>query len=289
MHKASHKTLIKQFLILLGALFVGMLITAVVDSILSMAIDYNNPKTKFLVSFPVQNLFAFILPACIGMRFFSHNPVKSMRLRHGIRWIDAVVVLLVAACSVPIINWTAWWNSSLHLPESMSVVEEVLRAMEDEALAQTDIAVKGNSLGWMLMMVLGVGVITGIGEEFFFRGGLLACFANNKVNIHWAVLFVAITFSAIHFQFFGFIPRMLIGIWLGYLWYWSGSLWVPILAHAVNNGSVVVVNYLGEQGMISLQQFDSIGVENPAILVGSVVVTVAIICVYGKMFRRQVS
>ncbi len=59
----------------------------------------------------------------------------------------------------------------------------------------------------------------------------------------------AILFSALHMQFYGFFPRMLLGAFFGYLLLWSGSLWLPIIAHFVNNCVAVIFYYLKFNGI----------------------------------------
>ena len=73
-----------------------------------------------------------------------------------------------------------------------------------------------------------------------------------KITIHIAIWITAFIFSAVHMQFYGFVPRMLLGALFGYMFVWTGSLWVPVLMHFVNNGIAVVVNYLiDNQGLAS--------------------------------------
>jgi membrane protease YdiL (CAAX protease family) len=100
-------------------------------------------------------------------------------------------------------------------------------------------------------------VIPAIGEEFFFRGGIQNIISDKK-NIHVAVWVSAFVFSAIHMQFYGFIPRMLLGGMYGYLLFWSGSLWLPVIAHFVNNGMAVLVYYLRYNGS-SMPDPDTLG------------------------------
>ena len=86
--------------------------------------------------------------------------------------------------------------------------------------------------------------MAGLSEEIFFRGFIQRLFIENKLNHHLAIWFTAILFSAIHLQFFGFVPRVLLGAVLGYLYFYSGNLWLSIIAHTVNNGFAVVMAYI---------------------------------------------
>ena len=133
-----------------------------------------------------------------------------------------------------------------------------------------------------LMLVLGC--LTGFGEEIFFRGMLTRIFLDKPMNKHLAIWLGAIVFSFMHFQFFGFVPRVLMGALFGYMLVWSGSLWVPIIAHAINNSVVVLSTYALERGYLS-QSLDVYGTTQcmPWLAIVSVAATVALIK-YRKFF-----
>ncbi len=221
-----------------------------------------------------QNVLGFILTAILCARFFS-----KQRLWHALRydkapsWFALIMAIVIYFTSIPLMNFLVDWNSRLILPDSMKGLEQVMRRLEDAAQAMTTGLLQGNSFMQMTGMVLVVGVLTAIGEETIFRGSLLGLSLDRPMNRHVAIIVTAIVFSAFHFQFFGFFPRMLLGVWLGYLMLWTRSIWVPIVAHAFNNGMVVVMTWLEEQGAVNLDSFNTLGVSNPLVLGGSIVLT----------------
>jgi membrane protease YdiL (CAAX protease family) len=99
-----------------------------------------------------------------------------------------------------------------------------------------------------------------------FRGLLQRLIREWLGNVHVAVFISAFLFSALHMQFFGFLPRMMLGIMFGYLFVWTGSLWVPVFAHFVNNGSAVVVSYLGQRGVPG-GNYEEFGATNNTLLI----------------------
>jgi len=103
-----------------------------------------------------------------------------------------------------------------------------------------------------------IAILPAIGEELLFRGVLQRIFANWTKNIHLGVWIAAILFSAMHMQFYGFLPRMMLGVLFGYLFVWSGSLLLPILCHFINNGSAVIYAYVAGVDQF-LEQEDSLG------------------------------
>ena len=91
--------------------------------------------------------------------------------------------------------------------------------------------------------ILVIAVVPAVGEELLFRGYLQKKLSNLLINTDIAILITAFLFSVIHLDFHAIIPRFVLGILLGYLFYWSGSIWLPILAHFVNNAQAVIFSY----------------------------------------------
>ena len=133
-------------------------------------------------------------------------------------------------------------NEQLSLPDSLYAIEQWMRATEDAAKAVTDSFLTGNTILGLLGCVLLLGVLTGLSEEMLFRGALQGTLIESR-NVHFSIWLTAFVFSVLHFQFFGFVPRMLLGAIFGYLLVWTGSLWVPVIAHALNNSVVVISSY----------------------------------------------
>ena len=279
-----------RILLPVALMFVGLFITSVII-ILLVQILGSGSKTLFTVSAVIQNVVAFILPAVACAFLIAKRPWHSLRLDVAPSWLAIAVVLVVYFVSIPFLNFFTDWNAHMTLPESLSDWEASMRSSEDQAQAITRTLLQGNSLPAMLGMVLVVGVLTGMGEEFFFRGSLLGICLDKPLNKHIAVLVVAIVFSAFHLQFYGFVPRLLLGLWLGYLLVWTQSLWVPIIAHALNNSMVVIANYLGERHVIDLAGFENFGVpshgEFPVLAVTSFIATAFVIFFFLKIKALQ--
>jgi membrane protease YdiL (CAAX protease family) len=91
-----------------------------------------------------------------------------------------------------------------------------------------------------------------LGEEIFFRGVLQSLFERYLGNSHAAIWIAAAIFSFIHFQFYGFFPRLLLGAFFGYLYVWFRTIWVPIVAHFFNNGWTLTMHYMYQQKQIDI-------------------------------------
>jgi membrane protease YdiL (CAAX protease family) len=123
-----------------------------------------------------------------------------------------------------------------------------------------------------------IALIPAIGEELVFRGLLQPRVQRLTHNVHAAVWITGFIFSAIHFQFYGLIPRMLLGVLLGYLYVWSGNLWYPIVGHFTNNGFTLLMIFLYKKNTIDIDIEATSAVPISTALY-SLLVTVALIMV----------
>lgn len=188
-----------------------------------------------------QTVLLFILPALVvafvATRKTHERPFQWLHMDKGMPWqvaAYAVVAILVAA---PGINLLASWNEMITLPAAWSGMEEWMKKMEESSAELTEAFLRANGIGTLLVNIGLMAVLPAFSEELFFRGML------QRSRRAWCIWLVAALFSAIHLQFYGFIPRMLLGAWFGYMLVWTGSLWVPMLMHFVNNLAAVLTYY----------------------------------------------
>lgn len=231
-------------MMLFGLMLSMLFISALFSNIISNLFHFDS-RTATLTGAIFQNIFAFIIPAVITAYFSGVKISTALSIRRAPTLRTICGIILVMVCSVPAFETIVAWNENLHLPESMHGLEEQLRAMEQTAADATAGILDAGSFGAMLAGVAIIGILTGIGEEFFFRAGLQKTLcAHNWVRPCVAIWTAAVIFSAMHFQFFGFVPRLLMGVFFGYLLFWTDSIWNCIIAHALNNSVVVVSAWL---------------------------------------------
>lgn len=246
-------------------------------------------RGTLLVNASLQSVFLFLTPALGCAWLTSEYPWRYLEVEKtsGWMWIGLVVIVLISIS--PWMNLIIEWNASLSLPESMSGVEAWFREMEDNAARITARLLAECSFWGMLAGVLVVGVTAGICEEFFFRGGIQRAMVAGKVNKHLAVWITAALFSAFHFQFFGFVPRMLLGALFGYLYLYSGSLWTAVTAHALNNSYVVVMAWLESAGYVKNDFLDTSAhaSEGAWMLAASTVMTLLCAWAFLLLYRKS--
>jgi membrane protease YdiL (CAAX protease family) len=217
--------------------------------------DYANPSLLiFLRGMLVIQFFAlYIIPVFLFARFCDRKPTQYLGLTSAkpIYFILGIIVLLVA---LPFVDWTGIFNHEL-IPET-TTIGKWMKASEESAAKQIAFMLKRNTVQDLLLNLILVAVFAGIGEELFFRGVLQRLFIKLFKN-PWAGIFVtAFIFSAIHLQFYGFIPRFILGVLLGLLYWYSGSLWPAIIAHFAYDAFAVIMIWfnpaLAEQDSVTV-------------------------------------
>lgn len=219
--------------ILLGTFFFFLCIFSLASSLIMPHIDDAVIATRLLTFF--QSLFLFIVPALVTAVLSTRLPASFLAIDNRPRLVPTLLVTATLIAAIPAMNMIIEWNADMHLPDSMKAIEDIMRQMEDAAAQATTTIMGSDTIGSLIVTLLIVGVMAGLSEELFFRGALQRTFSSTRMNRHVAVWLTAIIFSAIHFQFFGFVPRLLLGAFFGYILIWGNNLWYCVIAHAANN------------------------------------------------------
>ncbi len=192
----------------------------------------------------IQDFSLLIIPSItilILMRPDPSGKIPGLEVPH-LKEIGLVIVLTF--CIFPVTSFTGQINSAMHLPDWLSGVEQWMTDKEDQADHVIDLLVESNTFPVMMVNLLTIALMPAIAEELIFRGVFQKIFANLFRSDHFAVWFTAFLFSAVHLQFFGFIPRFILGLVFGYLFLWGGTIWLPVISHFVNNAFPVILSYL---------------------------------------------
>ena len=259
------------------------------DGDLGVNLDDTNMIALLKIGQVIGVIILFILPAVLFSVFWTNQRIHYI----GLTTKPALSTLLIAATgmllAMPMINWLADLNQHMQLPESMKGIETWMQDSEDKAAKLTDAFTRGTSFSSLIANLFVIAFMAALSEEIFFRGilqkVLIECFKNKHVGV-WIG---AILFSAFHMQFFGFVPRMLMGAYLGYMFLWSGSLWPGMIAHFVNNGVAVFLVWLANRGSIAVDA-DKIGIEQNQwiyILTSGIMIAVSLVMVYRIEQRRK--
>lgn len=212
------------------------------------------PETRnaLLVLQGVTAFCIFILTPIIYIKFIDSSLSRKVLFQgNGLStgFFLFVLTVILALIEMPLIGWLGEWNQGWVFPE---VFENWAKAQEEKMKDLTLFLTQFRTFGQFLLGFVVIAIIPGIGEELLFRGLLQNKLKQVFGNVHIAIWTAAIIFSAIHFQFYGFAPRMLLGAIFGYLYHWSGNLSYAMLAHFVNNGFTILLMYLYQQQKLEM-------------------------------------
>ena len=203
----------------------------------------------------LSGVFFILLPALFFIYVVKY-PLGSLLRPFGIQ--QALYVVLIGICSLIVLSVVVEWNLSIEIPES--AFQKWAEAKEAELKVLTEYIIDFKTTSQFLVALLVVGVFAAVGEELLFRGLLQNLLAKVSGNVHVGIWVAAVIFSAIHLQFYGFFPRVLLGALFGYLYLWSGNLSIAMLAHFFHNGISLVFAYVTAQKLggleISPEQMD---------------------------------
>ncbi|MDL2224258.1 CPBP family intramembrane metalloprotease [Bacteroidales bacterium OttesenSCG-928-M06] len=207
-----------------------------------------------------QGVIAFIFPSIICAWLFSDNYKSYLKADVSINIPTVGLTILSIIIFIPFINWTQIINQQLVLPEWLEGLEKWMQAQEETNAEILKKMLYSKTIWTLLFNILIVCILTGIGEEFIFRGILQNIFGRAIKNPHIVIWLVAIIFSAIHLQFYGFIPRMLLGAYFGYLLLYTRNIWMPVIAHITHNLINVIGFYIYQDSPHMESELDTLGV-----------------------------
>ncbi|MEM8888446.1 MAG: CPBP family intramembrane glutamic endopeptidase [Bacteroidota bacterium] len=182
-------------------------------------------------------LVALVMAALLG------RPKEVLKLDNNPGPLELMIPALILILIIPLIQLTYIPADSFQLPDFMKDMEESMRLREEQSQKVLMKLFSDPSIGTLLLNILVFAVVPAFFEEFLFRGIIQQQIARN-LSPHWAILISAAIFSFIHFQFYGFFGRMILGMVLGYFLYYSGSLWPSILAHFAYNAFSIFLTWL---------------------------------------------
>jgi membrane protease YdiL (CAAX protease family) len=214
--------------------------------------DMNSRGYLYMMQF-INTSGTFFLPAllfsyCATKNWFSYNEANKIFSSTLI-----VYVLIISLFILPIIACLGYLNEQILLPESMQKLEMWMQKMEETNKILIQTLTANSTISVLFLNIILMALFPAIFEEFLFRGTLQQFFSKWFTNKHLAIIITAFIFSAIHFQFYGFIPRFVLGIYLGYLFVWSRSLWLPIIAHFMHNTLSLIFDYGAQRRNIDIE------------------------------------
>lgn len=199
----------------------------------------------------VQVFFSFIIPAHLFAKQQSGSGIAEYLKLNTTSWKHFAIGFVFIFAISPLVSFTSSLNELISFPDFLSSVETFFRNQQTQAERFSNLFLRDNTGKDLLINLFVVGFLAAISEELFFRGVLQKILIERIKNIHLAIFACALLFSALHQEFYALIPRVMLGMLLGYAYVYSNSLWVPICIHFVNNATAVILDSLYKQGFTS--------------------------------------
>lgn len=275
---------LERFFILILLLIAGLCFGTAISVVFTKFLKCNTLDLLRLSQISSQ-IFTFTLPPILYAIFVKKDPLKSLGFNKvSIKWILIGLVLIFAI--TPLNSVFAEWNANIKLPESMREIELLMQEMQAAATSIIEQFVNVDSISGLILNLFMIAGLAALGEELLFRSVIQNSLINICKNAHIGIILASMIFSFIHFEFYGFVPRFVLGLILGYMYYYSRSIWVPMAMHFVNNGTIVFIYFLNHKGITNID-VDTFGKTNLTILILSIIVVIALFWTAIKQFKKE--
>lgn len=268
-------TKFERLFILLALIIIGLILGTVIG-LAYVFITKSNPQDLNSLRFMQisSQLFTFVFPPIAYAFLVKEKPVNALGLKNSrILWFLIGTAMIFAI--MPLNSILAEWNAGLTLPESLSALEQMMKDMQESASAMIEKFVSVDTIGGLMLNLFMIAGLAALGEELLFRSIIQTSLIKICKNAHVGILIASAIFSFIHLEFYGFVPRLILGMLLGYMFYFSGSIWIPMLMHFLNNGTVVLIYFLNNKGITNID-VDTFGQTSIPVLIVSIVVMIAL-------------
>ncbi|GAB5526773.1 MAG: type II CAAX endopeptidase family protein [Roseivirga sp.] len=244
--------------------------------------------TQLLISQAFYTLVFTFLTPWFYLKSIAKKSIKDLYQEYKTPFLPAILTVLATIAFMFVNVYLVEWNAGIDLPDSLAGIEKILKSMEESLAETTEKFTTFNSFGGFLLGFIVIAVLPGIGEEIMFRGVLQNTLHKYSGNKHIAIWVTGFIFAAIHLQFYGVVPRMMLGVLFGYLYVWSGNLWLPIISHITNNGLAVILTYAAQLEATDINIDDTESMPGWMSAVG-LVVCLAILFVIRNYYLRPKS
>lgn len=205
----------------------------------AMAKPENINKARLMQTF--GTLAMMCLPALIFAKIVDGKPLTYLGLKGKVNWLQIGLVAAIALKGLALSGGLGELTKLIPIPHTW---ELKFKAMEDNYAEQVMIIGNMKTFADYIISLIMIAILPAFFEELLFRGALQNLFINWIKSPVVAILITSIIFSLVHFSYYGFLPRMMLGLLLGYLFYYSKNIWLNILMHFINNGIAITAMYM---------------------------------------------
>ena len=230
----------------------------------------------------LNQVVGFMMPAVVYAILVKEKPFNFLGFNKMPAW--SLLGIVAMFTIIPFLGTVTDWNDSIVFPESMRAIEEQMRATQQKSEEIIEMFISQGSLFSSLLIIAALAAVS---EELLFRSVIQRWLMKLFKNVHVAIIVTAIVFSAFHMDFFGFFPRLFLGVMLGYMFWMTGSIFPSMLMHFVNNATIVMLHYLNTRGFIDIDVDHFCSTDNVLVIILSLIMTVAIFIICNRFSKRQ--
>ena len=264
-------------------LIFGILFSSVLGVFVAMINEGEIFSFKNLRIIQVLNqVVGFMMPAVVYAILVKEKPFNFLGFNKMPAW--SLLGIVAMFTIIPFLGTVTDWNDSIVFPESMRAIEEQMRATQQKSEEIIEMFISQGSLFSSLLIIAALAAVS---EELLFRSVIQRWLMKLFKNVHVAIIVTAIVFSAFHMDFFGFFPRLFLGVMLGYMFWMTGSIFPSMLMHFVNNATIVMLHYLNTRGFIDIDVDHFCSTDNVLVIILSLIMTVAIFIICNRFSKRQ--
>lgn len=276
---------LERIFILTALIIIGLILSLIVSVLTTMAGRGFTELNVLRISQISSQLLTFIFPPILYALLVKEKPLTTLGFKNAkILWFLTGLFMIYSI--MPLNSVLGEWNASIQLPESMSDIEGMMKDLQERASEITDKMLNVNNICGLIINLIMIAGLAAFGEELLFRSLLQTSLIKICKNAHVGIFIASAIFSFIHFEFYGFIPRLVLGLLLGYMYYYSRSIWIPMTMHFANNSTVVILYYLNNKGITNID-IDTFGKSDTTILILSIIVTATLFWIAIKQSKNE--
>ena len=272
---------------LLAALVVIGLIVGSVIGLLYAIISGNDIMSLNSLRFMQisSQIFTFVLPPILYAMLVKERPFKSLGFsKSTILWLILGVAMMYTI--LPLNSIFTEWNANIKFPESLASFEKLMQDLQENATEIMMRFINVDTIGGLILNLFMIAVLAALGEELLFRSVIQTSLIRICKNAHIGIFIASAIFSLFHMEFYGLLPRLVLGLLMGYMYYYSRSIWIPMAMHFANNGTIVFLYYLNNIGAINID-VESFGETNIFVLILSIIAMVALFWFTIKLNKKE--
>lgn len=239
---------ISGFFLLIGFAILGLVASGMVGALIllsstggnaaAMKDAINNPQNANLVRLiqAIGVVISMVLPAYLAALILNRKPLRLLGFRKEARPVQIGLVIAIMFCALFVAGALGYLNKDIAQWFGLSGwAEKLEKAYNEQVVVMLDM--KG--IGGYVLSLFIMAFLPALSEEMLFRGGLQNFLTRATKMPLLSILIVSLLFSLVHFSVYGFLVRFFLGLVLGYIYYYTGNLWMSIVAHFFNNALAV--------------------------------------------------